>query len=78
MSVISVKNLKKYYQVHKKEPGLKGSIKSLFHREYKDVKAVNNISFSILYPIMVIYLTIKILYEILYIYLYYCNYSYFG
>jgi len=47
MSVISVKNLKKYYQVHQKEPGLKGSIKSLFKRKYEDVKAVNNISFEI-------------------------------
>jgi ABC-2 type transport system ATP-binding protein len=47
MSIISVKNLKKYYQVHQKEPGLMGSLKSLFKREYKDVKAVNNISFSI-------------------------------
>lgn len=47
MSVISVKNLKKYYQVHKKEPGLIGSIKSLFKREYENVKAVDGISFSI-------------------------------
>jgi len=47
MSIIEVKNLKKYYQVHKKEPGLIGSIKSLFKREYEDVKAVNNVSFSI-------------------------------
>ena len=47
MATIQVKNLKKYYQVHKKEPGLKGSIKSLFKRKYEDVKAVNNISFSI-------------------------------
>ena len=47
MSVISVSNLKKYYRVYKKEPGLAGSIKSLFHRKYEDVKAVNDISFSI-------------------------------
>ena len=47
MSTISVKNLKKFYRVHKKEPGLKGSVKSLFHRRYEDVKAVNNISFDI-------------------------------
>lgn len=45
--VISVKNLKKYYQVHQKEPGLLGSIKSLFHRKYFDVKAVDGISFEI-------------------------------
>ncbi len=47
MSVISIKNLKKYYKVHEKEPGLKGSLKSLVKRKYHDVKAVNNISFQI-------------------------------
>lgn len=47
MSVIKVANLKRYYKVHKKEPGLGGSIRSLFHREYEDVKAVNGINFSI-------------------------------
>lgn len=45
--VIKVKNLKKYYQVHQKEPGLMGSIQSLFHRKYYDVKAVDNVSFEI-------------------------------
>jgi len=47
MSVITVKNLQKHYQVHQKEPGLVGSIKSLFHRQYEVVKAVDNISFQI-------------------------------
>lgn len=47
MAIIEVKHLKKYYQVHKKEPGLAGSIRSLFHRKYEDVKAVDNISFEI-------------------------------
>ncbi|MBU1084763.1 MAG: ABC transporter ATP-binding protein [Candidatus Beckwithbacteria bacterium] len=47
MSLIEVKNLKKYYQVYQKEPGIKGSIKSLFHRKYENIKAVDNISFSI-------------------------------
>ena len=45
--IISVKNLSKYYQVYQKPPGLIGSIKSLWHREYKTVKAVENISFEI-------------------------------
>jgi ABC-2 type transport system ATP-binding protein len=45
--VIKVKNLKKYYQVHQKEPGLFGSIKSLFNRKHYDVKAVDNVSFEI-------------------------------
>ncbi|MCL5003885.1 MAG: ABC transporter ATP-binding protein [Patescibacteria group bacterium] len=47
MSVIEVANLKKYYQVHEKEPGLWGSIKSLVNRKYYDVKAVDDISFKI-------------------------------
>lgn len=47
MPVIQVTNLKKYYQIHKKEPGLKGSVKSLFKRVYEDAKAVDGISFSI-------------------------------
>ncbi|MBI2018044.1 ABC transporter ATP-binding protein [Candidatus Daviesbacteria bacterium] len=47
MSIISVKNLKKYYQVHQKEPGLLGSVKSLFTRKYYDVKAVDGVSFEI-------------------------------
>lgn len=47
MAVISVANLKKYYSIHQKEPGLLGSLKSLFSRQYYDVKAVDNISFEI-------------------------------
>lgn len=47
MAIISVKNLSKYYQVHQKEPGLGGSIKSLFNRKYYDVKAVEDVSFQI-------------------------------
>lgn len=46
-SIISVHHLKKFYKVHEKEPGLTGSFKSLFKRKYKDVKAINDISFSI-------------------------------
>ncbi|EKE06195.1 MAG: hypothetical protein ACD_19C00053G0001, partial [uncultured bacterium] len=45
--VIKVKNLSKYYQVHQKEPGLLGSVKSLFARKYTDVKAVDDVSFEI-------------------------------
>ena len=46
-NIIEVKNLKKYYRVFKKQPGLSGSIKSLFKRQYEAVKAVDNISFNI-------------------------------
>jgi ABC-2 type transport system ATP-binding protein len=45
--IITVSHLKKYYQVHQKEPGFLGSVQSLFHRKYETVKAVNDISFEI-------------------------------
>ncbi|MBI4078969.1 MAG: ATP-binding cassette domain-containing protein [Candidatus Levybacteria bacterium] len=47
MAVISVSHLQKYYQLHQKEPGFSGSVKSLFYRKYYDAKAVNDISFAI-------------------------------
>ena len=47
MSVVEVKNLKKYFRVHKKEPGLIGSVKSLVSWRYEEVKAVDAISFNI-------------------------------
>lgn len=46
-ALISVKSLKKYYQVFEKEPGVLGAVKSVWSRKYKEVKAVDNISFSI-------------------------------
>ena len=47
MAQISVEQLCKYYQVHQKEPGFIGSMKSFVHRKYFDVKAVDGVSFSI-------------------------------
>ena len=47
MSQIIVKNLCKYYRVHQKEPGLVGSLRAFFNRQYEDVKAVDDISFTI-------------------------------
>ncbi len=47
MPHILVDHLRKYYQVHQKEPGLAGSLKSFIRRKYHDVKAVDDISFSI-------------------------------
>jgi ABC-2 type transport system ATP-binding protein len=44
---ISVHHLKKYFKVYKKEPGLLGSVKSLWHRKYEEVKAVDDVSFEI-------------------------------
>ena len=46
-NVIQVKNLKRHFKVYKKQPGLWGSVKSLFKRKYETVKAVDNISFEI-------------------------------
>ncbi|GAJ07890.1 unnamed protein product, partial [marine sediment metagenome] len=45
--VIKVKNLKKHFRIHQKEPGLAGSVKSLFSRKYEQVKAIDGISFEI-------------------------------
>jgi ABC-2 type transport system ATP-binding protein len=47
MPVISVKNLKKHYQVAQKEPGLSGSLRSIFHRQLSTIKAVDGVSFNI-------------------------------
>ena len=46
-SVIEVKNLKKYYKSYKKDKGVLGSLKSLINREYKTIKAVDNITFNV-------------------------------
>ena len=47
MSLIEVKQISKTFRVAKKKSGLKESIKSFFKREFIDVKAVEDISFSI-------------------------------
>jgi len=44
---ISVSSLSKHFQVHKKEPGFSGSVKSLFIRKYETVRAINDVSFNI-------------------------------
>lgn len=46
-SIISVSSLVKHYEAYKKEPGVLGSLKSLFIRKYEKVLAVDNISFNI-------------------------------
>ncbi|RKG69519.1 ATP-binding cassette domain-containing protein [Corallococcus sp. CA054B] len=45
--MISVRGLRKHYQVHKRPPGLKAALRSLVHRSYTTVKAVDGISFDI-------------------------------
>lgn len=44
---VKVQNLSKEFQIYRKAPGLKGSIKSLFKREYSTIKAVDDVSFNI-------------------------------
>lgn len=46
-SIISVKNLSKYYEIHKKPPGLLAGLKNLIHPQKSQVKAVENINFEI-------------------------------
>lgn len=45
--MIHVNNLSKSFEVHRKEPGLLGSIRSLFKREKTAVHALNNVSLSV-------------------------------
>ncbi len=45
--MISVRGLRKHYKVHKRPPGLKAALRSLVHRTYTTVKAVDGISFDI-------------------------------
>jgi ABC-2 type transport system ATP-binding protein len=45
--VIAVQGLKKYYQVHKRPPGVAAAFKSVFHRTYESVKAVDGIDFHV-------------------------------
>jgi ABC-2 type transport system ATP-binding protein len=47
MPQIWVEQLRKYYQVHQKEPGFIGSMKSFVNRRYFHVKAVDGVSFGI-------------------------------
>ena len=45
--MIEVSHLRKWYRVHRREPGLWAAVRSLLHRPYEDVKAVDDISFAI-------------------------------
>jgi ABC-2 type transport system ATP-binding protein len=72
---IVVDHLSKHYQVHEKEPGLMGSLRSFVARKYRTVKAVDDVSFSILRGEMVGFLgpngagkttTLKVLSGLLY------------
>jgi ABC-2 type transport system ATP-binding protein len=45
--VIDVRGLSKHYQVHKRPPGIGPALRSLFHRRYETVKAVDGIAFQV-------------------------------
>ena len=47
MSIIAVENLSKIYSVAVKQPGLKGTLDHFFRRTYRQVKAVQNVTFYI-------------------------------
>src|SRR6059058_6001837 len=47
MPIIEASGLSKTYRVYQKKEGLLGALRGLFHREYKEVKAVENVSFTI-------------------------------
>jgi ABC-2 type transport system ATP-binding protein len=45
--VIDVRHLSKTYRVHRRPPGLASALRSVFHRRYEVVKAVEDLSFHI-------------------------------
>ncbi|NJL53402.1 MAG: ATP-binding cassette domain-containing protein, partial [Hydrococcus sp. SU_1_0] len=47
MSIIAVDNLSKIYPVAIKQPGLTGTLSHFFRRTYREIKAVQNVSFKI-------------------------------
>ncbi|MHC5539394.1 ABC transporter ATP-binding protein [Singulisphaera rosea] len=47
MPIIEAEGLTKTYRVFQKKDGVLGALRGLYHREYKDVKAVDGVSFTI-------------------------------
>src|SRR5437764_137242 len=47
MPIIQATHLAKVYRVFQKKPGLRGAVRALVHREYKEVRAVDGVSFTI-------------------------------
>ncbi|ACK69731.1 ABC transporter related [Gloeothece citriformis PCC 7424] len=47
MTIVVVENLSKVYPVAIKQPGLKGTLTHFFRRQYREVKAVQDVSFTI-------------------------------
>jgi ABC-2 type transport system ATP-binding protein len=47
MPQILVENLTKVFQIAERDPGMLGSIKGLFHRRYREVRALDGVSFAV-------------------------------
>ena len=47
MPIIEASGLSKTYRVYQKKEGLLGALRGLFRREYKEVRAVEDVSFHI-------------------------------
>lgn len=47
MPAVEARSLTKVYRTYKKQPGLKGAVRGLFHREYEETRAVDGVSFSL-------------------------------
>src|SRR4051812_37225751 len=47
MAIIEANDLTKTYRVFQKKEGVAAAIRGLYHREYKEVSAVDRMSFSI-------------------------------
>src|SRR5262245_4118436 len=47
MPIIEAHGLTKTYRVFQKQPGLRGALRGLFRRQYKEVHAVEDVSFAI-------------------------------
>src|SRR6478736_1695450 len=47
MSVIEIANLSKSYRVYQKQEGLGAALRGLFHRQYRDVNAVRDVSLAV-------------------------------
>jgi len=47
MPAIQVNGLTKAFQTYKKQPGFKGAIRGLFHRQYEQTVAVKDVSFTV-------------------------------
>lgn len=47
MQAIKVENLSKTFRVKRKEKGMRGSIKAIMHPQTEEIRAVNDVSFSV-------------------------------